>query len=194
MYKLITIEGVDAAGKTTIAKKLAEIYNFEYQHEPRFSSDFADKLNFTKLDSWQREFYFMKDRIDHQEFLNNHNVVLDRYILSGLAYAQCFSSKVLPMMKSIYSLKNSFKFPDINIYIKVRPEFIVELNESRKKTKLYNPKLKLNIIKKLQKCFFKQIKTIENWGIKVLVVDQIENNINCLTNNILELLGSGGTL
>lgn len=162
--RLINFEGIDCCGKTTLSKMLASKLEYVYSHEPGFSSATADKLNSNIIDCWRREFYFMKDRIEHQSALNTTNVVLDRYILSGLAYAETFSPQTVPMMKSIYSMKDEFKEPDVVVFIDIAPEDAIKFNELKKGTPDYSERMdiiKLQIIINNFKKHFQFIRELE---------------------------------
>jgi len=129
--KLFVIEGIDCSGKTYLARYIADMIGYRYDHEPTFSSEEADDLNFKKLDPYQREFYFMKDRLEHQSILNRHNTVLDRYVVSGMAYSKVFAPKAYEMTRSIYMLKE-FKVPDVIIWVKMPIDNALIINKNKK--------------------------------------------------------------
>ena len=177
MSKLICIEGPDSVGKSTITREVSgrlfvstpDLWIFS--HEPTFDSKTADELNFLKGDPWQREFYFMKDRLDHQAFLNKNDVVLDRYSLTGIVYAEVFSTPVVhDMCRSIYVLPE-FKKPDIVFLLRMDPKDLVRLNESRKGTDEYNPDYNVNIATQLQKSFTRNLDFLEHTNTKYEIVD-----------------------
>lgn len=170
MNSLIVFEGCDCSGKTDIGNIIAKMLGYRFEHEPTFDSSFADQLNFRKLDSYQREFYFMKDRIQHQEILNANNICLDRYVLSGIAYANYFSPQVLDMVKSIYSMHTEFKRPDFQFYVDMNPDVAVQINESRKDTEDYNPKLKKETLVGLRDSFMNAIDIMGEWGVETMIV------------------------
>jgi thymidylate kinase len=189
---LINIEAIDCSGKSLYSKMLQVKLDllldkkWIYEHEPRFSSSDADSLNFGNLDKWQREYYFMKDRMEHQVTLRNHNVVLDRYILSGLAYAQVFSPDVVPMMKSIYSNSKEFIYPDLIVFIDMDPINAMAINISRKNTEEFNPKLNLPTLQNLQQAFLTHLKTMQEWEIPVVSIIPYFGDIHRTFNDIFE--------
>jgi thymidylate kinase len=186
MSKLVVLEGTDLSGKTTIAKEVAKRMNFEFDHEPTFSSSFADKINFTNLNEYQREFYFLVDRYNHQDFLTNNNVILDRYRLSSIAYTNVFSEKALEMSRSINS---TFLKPDLTVYIDMQPENAIELNESRKGTDLYNSKLTLKKLQQLRLSFYKQIAFAQSeWDENIIIYEPIYGNLSLTINQIYDLI------
>ena len=159
-----------------------------HEHEPTFTSEEADKLNFGALDPWKREYYFMKDRMKHQTILRGCNVVLDRYILSGLAYAQIFSPEVIPMIKSIYSNHSEFVYPDAIFFIDMDPINALAINESRKRTTEYNPKLTLDILQKLRMGFVSHLQTMREWELPVFTIQPFFGDIDKTFESILNII------
>jgi len=197
---LICIEGADGSGKTTLSKELKLYLNkvnpldeWIYQHEPNFDSGMADQLNFVKGNPWKREFYFMLDRIRHQNILCHHNVCLDRYILSGIAYSKVFSPEVTVMAESIYSLPE-FKKPDVIFLLSATPEFIIEVNNKRKETPDYNPKLTTEYIAKIQEAFISTKELIREWeiGCHTITIDGSIQDTTSKMVNILKDYNIGG--
>jgi thymidylate kinase len=189
--RLVNLEGVDCCGKTTLSKLLATRLNemwipampndqpsgWQASHEPTFSSEIADKLNFDSLDEWQREFYFMKDRINHQALLNSANVVLDRYILSGLAYAQTFSPKVVPMMLSVYSMIKEFKRPDVVVFLDIEPEDAMKFNELKKGTSDYSERMSINSLQTIRDNYKLHFQALEDWEVPLITVKPIIGDV-----------------
>jgi len=198
MSKLILIESIDCAGKSTIAKEIQRNLFLKTDdewftsHEPQFDSSIADKLNFEKLDPWQREFYFLKDRILHQEFLNKYNTVLDRYYITGLAYAEVFCPTIVyDMCRSIYSLPD-FKKPDLTFIITIDPELAISINESRKDSDNYNKSYTLEVATNLQNAIKKNLDLLDFIEAPYFIIENkvgklketIENITNIILNNL----------
>lgn len=189
--RLINLEGIDCSGKTTLAFMLAKDLSsiekpFYAEHEPRFSSKEADRINLSAMDPWQREFQFMKDRMSHQTFLLNENVVLDRYILSGLAYAQTFSPEVVPMMTSVYFLPNEFKRPDVIVFIDIELEDALKFNELKKGTKDYSEKMTLNNLQTIRNNFKLHFQTMREWEVPVTIVKPVIGDLQATLKIIHE--------
>lgn len=120
----IAFEGVDGAGKTTIAKRLVDEKGFLYTHEPTFTSKKADQLNLEKINNNESEVEFLLDRIKHQAFLRKNreqNIVCDRYIWGGLAYCFAFNKSIYNFIKIIYTNK-FFIVPDCYVFVDTKPE------------------------------------------------------------------------
>jgi len=188
MKKLIIIEGIDNCGKSTIAKIIAKKLNFRHEHEPTFSSDYADELNFKKFDSYQRETLFILDRYNHQKILNEYNVVLDRYFYTGIAYAHAFSPESAQMVTSISRMHSIFKKPDIVIFINIACEDSVKLNENKKGTPYYNPKYNIETAKKIVGGYDKAIDEIKKQDIKYEIIHNQLGKIDETIERIYEIV------
>lgn len=185
MKRLIVLEGIDCSGKSTLAKMLAEKLGYKFDHEPTFSSETADRLNFSSMDCWRREFYFMKDRMKHQSVLNSADTVLDRYILSGLAYAEVFSSEVVPMMKSIYSLADEFKEPDLVVFVDMDPVNAAALNTSRRGSDEYNDEFTIAKAQDIRNSFLTHLDTMREWEVPFCRVTPYFGDIDRTFNEVI---------
>ena len=139
---LVVFEGVDKSGKSTLSLSFFKWLNNEYRDadgslaadphlgdflwtkEPTFSSEEADLLNSAEspLNEYQRERVFFESRMRHQEMLSCHNVVCDRYVLSGIAYAYVFSRNCYEFAKELYLSENLFVAPDLYVFVDTPPE------------------------------------------------------------------------
>jgi dTMP kinase len=119
----VVFEGVDRSGKSTLSKELTKLLNrdrlegYRWTKEPSFTSEQADLLNSGNiLNEFERETLFYKSRVEHQEFLKQGNIICDRYIWTGLAYARMFSPKCFEFAKSLYT-SDLFIKPDLYIFV-----------------------------------------------------------------------------
>lgn len=142
--KLIVIEGIDGAGKTTFAKALYE--NLKKKGRPVvFSSEptsgpFGEKIKtfLTKKesDSQKLRFLFLKDRIWHVENIiipsleKGAFIILDRYYLSTLAYQ---SSQGFPFKELLIENETIAPIPDLVIYLDIPLEIAIERMTNREK-------------------------------------------------------------
>lgn len=136
----IVLEGCDNSGKTTLAKHIAAKFSAVQYREPNFSSAEADRLNFECSNSSQREARFLEDRLLSQgkyadALKSGNNVVLDRYIWTGMAYCRAFTPDIYDVYKDIYTFtKNLFIKPDLYIYVSVPVETLYERRDNDKIT------------------------------------------------------------
>ena len=193
----IVVEGIDCSGKTSVCKAIAKQTDFRFEHEPTFSSEYADSLNFKKLDAYQREFHFMLDRYKHQEvFTKYKNLIFDRYRLTGAVYASIFGPEALPMVHSIYGMPE-FKKPDLTIFLDTVPSHALQLNELKKGTDEYSPHLTYENLSNLRFAFFDQIDIARKlWGENIILIsnpfgafqETVQNVKNIILNKKLDFI------
>lgn len=117
---LIVFEGIDNSGKTTISKIIHEKHpEFEWLKEPVFSTEEADQLNSSdsNLTGAEREFLFLKGRIERQKTYRSKPVLLDRYLWSGMAYAKAFSPEIAAEAINLYQMYWIFKKPTVTVFM-----------------------------------------------------------------------------
>ncbi len=165
---LISIEGIEGVGKTTIAKLLVDRLNMlkiktVYTFEPTDSlyGKLARKLieEGGEIWKWERALLIALDRAHHvQKFIipkiqEGYIVVCDRYIHSQLAYqgAEGLNHKVLE------ELNKDFPKPDITFYLDSEPkyalrrlrEYIKRKNLEKKKRSIFNDESFLDRVRAL---------------------------------------------
>jgi thymidylate kinase len=134
---LIVFEGGNQVGKSTLSVEFQNYLNTEYSDgkggiiidpekgpfvwtkEPSFTTAEADKLNGLKDPSsqYKRELMFFESRITHQNFLSKYNIICDRYVWSGMAYARVYSPGCYEMLRELYQSKKLFIQPDLYVYV-----------------------------------------------------------------------------
>jgi thymidylate kinase len=158
---LIVFEGIDRSGKSSLSVKFAQYLNnakdadgcmtidphfgpFVWTKEPNFSSEEADLLNSPGyVDEYKRERLFFESRLRHQNFLAGKNIVCDRYIWTGLAYAYKYSKGAYMFAKELYSSEAMFMQPDLYIFLDTPPEVCASRDAS----------LDINILNDLRDAF-----------------------------------------
>jgi len=143
--KLLVIEGVDGAGKSTQIKMLSDFFTgkghkCEYMHFPRTDTQYFGELiarflrgefgSLNEVDPYLVAMLYAGDRKDASDIIRNwlkegSIVLLDRYTYSNIAYqcAKLFDPKSqVELMNWILSLEfNHFAIPkpDLNIFLDV---------------------------------------------------------------------------
>ena len=159
MEKLLVIEGVDGAGKSTQIRLLNDYfckkgYKCEYLHFPRTDAPYFGELiarflrgefgSLNEVDPWLVAMLYAGDRKDASELIScwlkeDTIVLLDRYTYSNIAY-QCAKLKEPQeqekLMKWILDLEFShfaIPRPDLNIFLDVPFSFAhANLTKTRK--------------------------------------------------------------
>ena len=178
---LIVFESVDRCGKTTLSKRFCEMLNkeneagsfgvlkdsllgpFVWTKEPSFTSEEADRLNtFSGSEhQYKRELLFYESRLNHQEFLEQHNVVCDRYTWSGMVYAKVFSPDCYETYRRLYKSKRHFIQPDLYIYVNAHIDTIMKRD----------PTLNRDTILDLWKAYETVYDEVEEIGIPIITIN-----------------------
>jgi len=145
MMKLLVIEGVDGAGKSTQIKLLKDFfskkgYKCEYLHFPRTDTPFFGELitrflrgefgSLNEVDPYLVAMLYAGDRKDASMMINNwlsdgKIVLLDRYVYSNIAY-QCGKLNEITAQNILMNWILSLEFthfaipkPDLNVFLDV---------------------------------------------------------------------------
>ena len=139
----IAFEGIDSAGKSTLSVKFAEYLNsckvdgllnldphfgdYIWTKEPSFSLDDAKQLNSPGyVDEYRRERVFFESRLRHQSHIAAKNIICERYLWSGLAYAYKYSPNCFRFLKELYCSDKLFVQPDLYIFLNTPVEVCLE--------------------------------------------------------------------
>ena len=169
--RLIAIEGIDGSGKTTQARKTAEILKEKgteaiYTKEPT-DGEIGKMIRRIlagekKFEPASFQYLFSADRVEHQEEIlellkKGKIVVSDRYFWSSVPYGATDrgidfkknqdESDILLVCYSILSFYHQFIVPDKTIYINVSPKIAIErLKKARHIPDIYDKIEKLEKI------------------------------------------------
>jgi len=193
----VAIEGIDGAGKTTVAKKLVEKlkelgYNAVYTYEP-FSSPFSEALKKYIEEAGEVEaeietLAMALDRLFHVKKViepllkNGYIVITDRYIHSSLAY-QGARGIDIEWIKTVnkYAIE-----PDLVIYLKVPLE--VALERIKKKESKWKYFEDVNRLKKVQEIY--ELFASRGALIAIDATQNIDKVVNQCLRVILSKLGN----
>lgn len=160
--KLIAIEGIDGAGKTTQAKELVkhlnkEGFNAAYTKEPTdmiIGQFIREKVlsGEVEMDPIALQYLFNADRVMHMEKIRGllekgMVIVMDRYFWSAVAYAMADLDETPDrylLAFSVLSAYHQFITPDFNFFLKISPkEAEKRIAGSGKHTEIYDKLEKL---------------------------------------------------
>ena len=143
---LVTLEGLDGSGKTTVWEALTDSYpDAEFTHEPT-DSWYGDAVNRSietdDADPIAELFLFVADHADHlsrviRPALDAGNLVIsDRYVDSRYAYqgANLENTDVVRPLEYVRGVHTAFtREPDLTLYIDVDPELAAARSGSTNK-------------------------------------------------------------
>lgn len=191
----IAFEGIERAGKSTLSIKFASYLNeyrdgdllkidphfgdFIWTKEPSFSSEEANQLNIPGyIDEYRRERIFFESRIRHQNNIAGKNIICERYLWSGLAYAHKYSQNCFRFLKELYISDNLFIQPDLYIFVNTPVTMCVERD----------PNLDIDIQKELHDSYIKTRKYIKSPVITLSSVVNEELALNDLITEFKEFM------
>lgn len=136
---LVSLEGLDGSGKTTVWERLREDRDagYTFTHEPT-DSWYGDAVNRSieadEVDPLAELFLFTADHADHLQRVvepaldRGEVVVTDRYSDSRYAYqGAAIEGRVPDPVAYVQSVHQPFtRVPDLTIYLEVSPETAVE--------------------------------------------------------------------
>lgn len=157
--KFIVISGLNGCGKTSVSKYVVDKLNKEccpnwyqgdkswyWEKEPRFfDHDTAHKVNCGTKNCYQREVMFLKDRLQHQSIIrelleSGKNILMDRYILDGVAYSEVYSKECHVFLEELYK-SSLFIQPHFYIWM----DTPIEVCQERREDTTIETKHKLRI-------------------------------------------------
>ena len=193
-FPLIAIEGIDGAGKTTVAKLLAEEINGVYYKTPsqKFSQcrmlfEGNSRRSLSRFLFYASILWAAWDEIKNA--LQTKPVVVDRYILSTKIYHEALL-KDQPELKN--KIEESFynicpPLPDYNFVLKVEPEIAESRLKRSNKGKLFDSEIEQD--RKLQD---KIAERFYQHGDNVYLIDAQNNSEEQIVNECKKIISLFG--
>ncbi|MEM0374364.1 MAG: dTMP kinase [Sulfolobaceae archaeon] len=159
MPRTIVIEGIDGAGKTTVARKLYELLSNQnlkviLTSEP-FTQEIIDLINKVQWkDPVALALLFSADRALHISWLKNQVydiVIMDRYFYSTIAYQGAMGVDI----KWLKCVNSIFPNPDIIFLLDIDPKIALG---RIKENDIFNYKEKLSSLYKVRKIYLELAK------------------------------------
>lgn len=140
--KLVVIEGVDAVGKTTIARMLEDALGYTYLYTPQAPFSVIRSLVEEMEDINTRFFYYLTSVIGVQPQLKSmlasgKKVVIDRYVYSTMAMHTVLGAKV----QSVNMRELPIIWPNVGILLTTQTDVRIKRMESRAKQPTHDKKI-----------------------------------------------------
>lgn len=141
-HLFVVIDGIDGVYKTTVAKIIANDYNFKYYKTPNNCfTQFKQEIDARANPLERYCFYRLATQVDSmqiKQLLKTTSVICDRYYQSTYAYHVAMDSRI----KEIYSDTEIFK-PDLSFIFGARSE-IRDQRIRKRAEKLNEPNVEIN--------------------------------------------------
>jgi deoxyguanosine kinase len=175
-YNYVVIEGNIGAGKTTLAKRIADQFNARLILEryadnpflPKFYDD-PEKYSFPlELSFLANRFRQLKEELVEQDLFKSFTVA-DYYFMKSLVFAaSTLNGDEFNLYRQIfYIIYGSLPKPDIYVYLHLRPERLLQNIEKR--GRIYERSISAEYLKKIQDNYFSFFR--QNPENKYLVID-----------------------
>lgn len=185
-YNYVVIEGNIGAGKTTLARRIAEQFNAQLILEhfadnpflPKFYDD-PEKYSFPlELSFLASRYKQLKEELVPQDLFKSFSVA-DYYFMKSLVFAaSTLSGDEYNLYRQIfYIIYGSLPKPDIYVYLHLKPERLLENIERRARN--YEKSITKEYLQKIQDSYFSFFK--QNPENKYLILDV--NQIDFVANN-----------
>lgn len=120
-FPFLVFEGLDGAGKTTLAELFAKQKNFSYYSSiPPELISLREQIAATHSPITTFHFYTLCNLMRSHEYalkLNYSGVVADRYVFSTLAYHSLLMKQDLSLHLRILQSEQKFLLPDVIVYV-----------------------------------------------------------------------------
>lgn len=129
-FPFVVFEGLDGAGKTTLAQLFANRYRLSYYGSiPNDLLPLRPKVDATQVPNTTFQFYALCNVMRSHEYalqLNFSGVVADRYAFSTLAYHSLLIKQDLSHYFRVLQSEHSFLWPDVIVYVTASHEVICQ--------------------------------------------------------------------
>lgn len=120
-FPFLVFEGLDGAGKTTLAELFAKRHNFSYYTSiPPELISIRKQIAATHSPITTFHFYTLCNIMRNHEYalqLNDSGLVADRYIFSTFAYHSLLMQQDLSYYFHLFQSEQNFLLPDVVVYV-----------------------------------------------------------------------------
>lgn len=187
---IIVLEGIDNAGKTTIAQMLVDYFEsrgkkviISKELTTRVGETIKCSIKSEGLSSISKTFLFAADRQIRLEELSNELydgtiVIFDRYLHSAIAYREVEGVEA----EWVKMVNKNIPCSDVNIYIDITPQESIRRNTDNK----FNIHYSLSHLEKIRNTYLKYVESGE-----LMLVNGMRS-INEVKNEIITILEREG--
>lgn len=185
-HKFIVIEGLIGAGKTSLSKKIAELYNAKLILEQFADNPFLPKFyKEPEKYSFQLELSFLAERYHqlNKELMTGDLfksfLISDYYFTKSLIFAKStLADDEYRLFRNLFNIiLTTLPKPDLYVYLHLEPKNA--LNNIKKRGRDYEQSIDIDYLEKIRKNYFEYFKQEQN--IKFLIIDT--NGIDFVNNN-----------
>jgi len=176
----IVVEGLDGAGKSTVARMIAKQYGVEIRENPSsdsFWGGLARKLFKQSKPSMMVSLAITLLCIQERILAKKNNTVNTRGILSSIVYAP------EPYMWAIRLLIKLERKPDLLVFVDTTPEECYRRLKAREGDKQLDLYENLSKLREMEDKFKGELDWLEKLGVNIVRIDNNNNNNNN-NNNI----------
>ena len=189
---LIVIEGLDGAGKTTIAKWLVDLFNKRgysalYTYEPTDSLFVKALKSYAEYRSAELDaLTYAADRLVHLKskvlpaLEEGKIVVMDRYYFSSIAYQGAQGAPI----EWVIELNKYARRPDLAIYIDVEPEIGLKRLSGKTSSSRFPEYEKLELLRRVREIYM----VLVNRGWLILIDGS--RDLDSVKNEVLKVITS----
>ena len=173
--KLVVIEGVDAVGKTTIARMLENAFGYTYLYTPQAPLSVIRSLVEEMEDINTRFFYYLTSVIGVQQQLKSmlssgKKVVIDRYVYSTMAMHTVLGAGV----QAVVMRELPIVWPDAGILLTAQNDIRIRRIEARAKHPTHDKRIE-RFIKEAEEAetIYRSFKELSPIDTTDLTIDQV---------------------
>jgi len=190
-HLFLVIEGVDGAGKTTIAKRISTVIGGKYIKSPPEPFAMIKQRVLETATPVARFTYFISSNVQisalAKRLLNETHVVSDRYIWSTLAYHAAIENiSPIELKKMVMPLVRVIKMPDYVIFLTVSREAQLQRLKGRLDDELQRSLLMSDQFQRRLRQAYRSVKSF--FDVKWIEIDTSRKSISGVIRTVEQII------